>query len=127
MSLKDKRARRTLYRSRDGMILGVCKGIAEYFAVSLKWTRIIAVAALFFTGFWPAVAIYLAAAYFMTPEPVVPLANDMEEEFYNSYSTSRAMAVQRLKTKFDRLDRRIQRMESTVTDREYAWEEKLNS
>jgi len=127
MNSRSERNRRTLYRSRKGKILGVCRGLSDYFGVSLKWTRIIAVLTLIFTGFWPAVAIYLAAAYFMSPEPIVPLESDLEEEFYNSYTASRAMALGRLKYQFDRLDRRIQRMESVVTGKEYNWEQRLNS
>jgi phage shock protein C len=119
--------RRTLYRSRQGKILGVCRGIAEYFDVQVKWVRIIAVIALIFTGFWPAVAIYLLAAYLMKPEPVLPMENEAEEEFYNSYAASRSMALGRLKRQFDNLDRRIQRMENHVTTREYSWEQRLNS
>jgi phage shock protein C len=127
MNSRYERSRRTLYRSRKGKILGVCKGLSEYFGLSLKWTRIIAVLTLIFTGFWPAFAIYLAAAYFMSPEPIVPLESDLEEEFYNSYTASSAMALGRLKYQFDRLDRRIQRMESVVTAKEYNWEQRLNS
>jgi phage shock protein C len=126
MKHDERGRRRTLYRSRSGMILGVCKGIAEYFDVSLKFTRIIAVLAFIFTGFWPAIALYLAAAYFMTLEPLLPLQSELEEEFYNSYSVSKTMALQRLKNQFNRLDRRIQRMESSVTDREYSWEQRFN-
>lgn len=118
--------RRTLYRSRQGVILGVCRGLAEFFDVQVKWVRIIAVIALVMTGFWPAVAVYLAAAYLMRPAPLLPLENDMEEEFYNSYAASRSMAIGRIKRQFDRLDRRIQRMESHVTAREYDWERRLN-
>ncbi|MBP1742726.1 MAG: pspC [Deltaproteobacteria bacterium] len=32
-----------LYRSRKGAILGVCRGIAEYFDFSVFWTRAIAI------------------------------------------------------------------------------------
>ena len=46
-----------LYRSRSGMILGVCKGLARYFDVSLFWTRFIAVLLMLFTGFWPLIGI----------------------------------------------------------------------
>lgn len=127
MSFRRRKKRRTLYRSRRGFILGVCRGLAEYFDISLKFTRIVAVAVLIFTGFWPAVAVYLAAAYFMTPEPIVPLETGMEEEFYNSYSTSRPMAIERLKDKYDRLNRRIQRMEGVVTDKAYNWERRLET
>ena len=127
MTINPRTGRRSLYRSRHGKILGVCRGVAEYFDVSLKWTRIIALAALLFTGFWPAVAVYLMAAYLMKPEPILPMETDHEEEFYNSYSNSRPMALARLKRVYDKLDRRIQRMENHVTAKEYSWEQRLNN
>ena len=40
-----------LYRSRDGMILGVCKGIADTFDFSVFGARIITLILLFFSGF----------------------------------------------------------------------------
>ena len=52
---------------------------------------------------------------------------DEEQDFYNAYTTSRSMELRRLKRIFDHLDRRIQRMESTVTAREYDWECRFNA
>ena len=118
--------RRPLYRSRRGMILGVCRGIAEYLNFSVVWTRVIAAGCLLFSGLWPAIGIYFLAALLMKPDPVVPFESDEDREFYQSYASSRAMAIQRLKSAFDRLDRRIQRMEHVVTSREYDWERRLN-
>jgi phage shock protein C len=62
----------------------------------------------------------------MKPEPVLPLETEAEQEFYNSYATSRSMALHRLRRTFDQLDRRIRRIESIVTSREYDWERRLN-
>lgn len=119
--------KRVLYRSRHGMILGVCRGIAEYLNFSVSWTRVIAAACLVFTGFWPAIGLYFLAALLMKPEPVVPLLDDDDREFYSSYTASSRMAVGRLKHSFDSLDQRLQRMENVVTSREYDWERRLNS
>ena len=117
--------RRPLYRSRRGMILGVCRGIAEYLNFSVFWTRVIALGILVFTGFWPVTGLYFVAALLMKPEPVVPIENDADCEFYYSYTSSRRMALQRLKSAYDQLDRRIQRMENVVTSREYDWDQRL--
>ena len=73
-----------LYRSRRGVILGVCRGLAEYFNISVFWVRAIAVGALIFTGLWPVVGLYLLAAVLMKPEPVAPFSNADDEEFYNT-------------------------------------------
>jgi phage shock protein C len=115
-----------LYRSRHGIICGVCRGVAEYLDFSVFWTRMIAVALLIFTGLWPIVGIYLLAMLVMKPEPLVPLESDDEAEFYNSYTHSRSMALQRLKRIYDKIDRRVQRMEHAVTAREYDWDQRLN-
>ena len=115
-----------LYRSRSGMIMGVCRGIAEYFDISVFGVRAVAVALLIFTGLWPVVGIYLLAALIMKPEPVVPIQGEADQEFYNSYTTSRTAAVSRLKRTFDNLDRRLNRMEDLVTSRERDWERRFN-
>lgn len=120
------RRRSGLYRARNGMILGVCKGIAEHLGFSVFWMRVIVVAIFIFTGIWPIAGLYLLAALVMKPEPVLPFETEAEEEFYNSFTSSRHMALQRLKRTFDRLDRRIRRMEGIVTDREYDWERRFN-
>ena len=122
----DRGTRKALYRSRDGMILGVCKGLAGHLDFSVFWLRVIAAVTMFLSGFWPMILLYFIAALLMKPEPVVPFENDDDREFYDSYATSRTMALQRLKRVFDSLDRRIQRMEDAVTTREYDWERRLN-
>jgi len=116
-----------LYRSRDGVILGVCKGIAEYFDFSLFWTRGIAVLLLIFTGLWPTVFLYFLAALLMKPKPVIPIESEAHQEFYDSYVHSPKSASERLKRRYRRLERRIQRLEHTVTRPEFDWEKRLNS
>ncbi|NIA16437.1 MAG: envelope stress response membrane protein PspC [Nitrospiraceae bacterium] len=118
---------RSLYRSRRGILFGVCRGIGEYTNFSVFWIRVIVVAATFFSGLWPVPAAYFLAALLMKLEPVAKIHNDEEREFYSSFTASRAMALQRVKRAFDRLDRRVQRMESIVTSKEYDWERRLNS
>ena len=118
--------RQGLYRSRSGLIFGVCKGIAEYLDVSVFWTRAIVVVVTLLTGIWPIPVLYVVGALLMKPEPVLPLETESDREFYNSYVSSRTMALHRLKRTFDSLDRRLRRMESIVTAREYDWERRLN-
>ena len=116
-----------LYRSRTGLIVGVCKGVAQYFDFSVFWMRAIAVVLLIVSGIWPMLIVYVVAALLMKLEPVLPLETEEEQDFYNSYTTSRSMALRRLKRVYDHLDRRIQRLESTVTTREYDWERRFKA
>jgi phage shock protein C len=116
-----------LYRSRQGVILGVCRGISDYFDFSLLWTRILAVIFLLVSGFWPAMGLYFIAALLMKPAPVIPIQTEAEQEFYDSYTQSRNGALYRLRRRYQKLERRIQRMEDKVTSREFDWENRLNS
>jgi phage shock protein C len=117
---------RRLYRSRSGMILGVCKGVAEYFDVSVGWTRILTLVLLVITGVWPIILLYVLTAFLIKPEPIVPIDTEEAEEFYHSYMSSRSMAVNRLRRTYDNLDRRIQHIESLVTGHEFDWERRLH-
>ena len=126
MSRLDKNSRRGLYRSRNGVIFGVCRGVAEYFDFSVFWVRIITVVLLFITGLWPLVGIYIVAALLMKPEPVIPIETEAEKEFYDSYTHSRYGAAQRLKRRYQNLERRIRRMEHVVTTPEFNWEKRFN-
>jgi phage shock protein C len=117
---------RGLYRSRQGAILGVCRGIAEYLDISVFWTRVVAVALLLFTGFWPVLGLYLLAALLMKPEPMMAFSSEGSREFYDSYVNSRGLALSRLKRTFDSLSRRLQRIEDAVTAREFDWERRFN-
>lgn len=116
-----------IYRSRNGVFLGVCRGIAEYFDLSVFWIRIALVVVFVFSGFWPVIGVYLVAAFFMKPKPVKPLESEEEREFYDSYVHSPKTAAQRLRKKFDDLERRIRGMEDKVTGREYEWERRFRS
>ena len=116
-----------IYRSRNGVFLGVCQGIAEHFDFTVFWIRLAMVIAFILTGFWPVIGIYLVAAFFMKPKPVRPIKSDEEHEFYDSYVHSPRNAAQRLRKKFSNLEKRIRRMEDKVTGKEYEWEKKFNS
>ncbi len=62
----------------------------------------------------------------MKPEPVVPFQSVEDEDFYNTYVSSRSMALHRLKKTFENLDRRIRRMEDIVTAPDYDWDSRLH-
>jgi len=118
---------RPLYRSRRGCFLGVCKGIAEWRGIDTVWVRLGVFIAIWLSGLWPGLAIYVIVGLLMKPEPVVPPVNDQEQEFYDDVASSRKRALAQLKRSFDALDRRTRRLEAAVTSNEYDWERRLNS
>ncbi|HPS00708.1 MAG TPA: PspC domain-containing protein [Candidatus Sumerlaeota bacterium] len=119
-------AGRGLYRSRHGVIAGVCRGVAEHLDLSVFWFRVIVVLVVFFTVTFPiAIVLYVVAALLMKPEPIEPFASGADREFYDSYMSSRPLAIDRLRRTYEALDRRVCRMESIVTSRDFQWRQKL--
>jgi phage shock protein C len=119
--------RKGIYRSRQGAIFGVCRGLAEHFDFSVFWVRFIAVVMLIVTGLWPAMILYILAALVMKPQPAMPISSADEQRFYDHYTASRHDAAQQLKRRYEGLEKRIRRMEDVVTSREYDWERRLRT
>lgn len=130
--------RRGPYRARDGAILGVIKGLAEYFSFPVFWMRVIGVFFMLATGFWPAVFVYLIVALIMKPTPreyAQPCGNQGSYESGQSAQSGRysqetscrpqPSRAQQLKKRFDRLEQRIRRMEDVVTSREFEWDSRM--
>ena len=126
MSRYGLRYNRGCYRSRKGIILGVCRGLADYFNLKVFWVRVIFLLLFLVSGVWPMLFIYIVASLLMKPEPVRPLGTAEEKEFYDSYTDSRERAASRIKRRYHDLERRIRRMEDVVTAREFDWDSKLN-
>lgn len=115
---------RTLYRSRHGKIFGVIQGISDATGLSAFWMRVMTIVLAFFAGFIPVILIYVLAALFMKIEPPEPLDED-GEEFYNSVASNRRLAMTRLSSRLDSLDRRARRIESVVTSRGSDWDKRM--
>ncbi|MFP4580147.1 MAG: envelope stress response membrane protein PspC [Candidatus Sumerlaeia bacterium] len=122
----DTRWKKGLYRSRSGAFLGVCKGLSEYLDFPLVWMRVLWLVGVVFLFGFPMLLAYFVLAIVMKPEPVVPFRTEAEREFYDSYASSRSMAIHRLKRTFDTLNHRIERMESIVTSKDYDWDRRFS-
>lgn len=114
------------YRSLDGMIFGICRGLAEHFDLPVWGTRLAVMLLALVTGFWPVAIAYVIAALIMKPAPAMPLHTSADAEFYNTVATNRTLALERVKRTFDQLDRRVQRIEDIVTARGYDWDRRLH-
>ncbi|MGD8660805.1 MAG: envelope stress response membrane protein PspC [Desulfobacterales bacterium] len=117
---------RGLYRSRNGIILGVCRGLADYFDFSAFWIRAIAVILFIFTGFWPVVGIYFLAALLMKSAPTTYAGDGSNQRTGSRYRRTRNDTAGRLKRKWKHLEKRIRGMEDKVTSREYDWNRRFH-
>jgi len=121
MSRYSRMSRRGLYRSRNGAILGVCRGIADYFDLSVFWIRATAVILFICTGFWPIVGVYILAALLMKSDPAGTVGSSSRPGAGGRYRCTGADAAERLRRKWKHLEKRIRKMEDKVTSREYDW------
>ena len=104
---------RGLYRSRRGLALGVCRGLAEYLGLPALVVRAFTVALFVVTG-WVAVLGYLACGLLLRLEP-------LGEEPAGRLRREADGLTRRARD----LDERIARMESHVTSREYDFDRRL--
>jgi len=125
MSRYNSISRRGLYRSRDGIILGVCRGVADYFDFSAFWVRAILIVVFIFSGFWPIIGIYILAALLMKSAPVVSGRKGSKRNFHCRYDRARRETAERFKRKWGHLEKRIRRMEDKVTSREFDWDNRF--
>lgn len=109
---------RKLTRSIDDRVFfGVCGGIAE----QLNWppwaVRILFIVLQFSGIFSFMFLVYLALALALPKKSVTPsvIPGSAEDTFWRECGGSRSEALRRLSTRFESLDKRLQRMESIVT------------
>ena len=106
---------RRLYRdTENGMLAGVCAGIADYFGFSVKALRWLVALGCFFMI--PAILIcYVAAAFLLPRKPVGLYRNPDEETFWRTVRRDPHFACDDIRRKFRELDGRLQSMEQYVT------------
>ena len=109
------RGPRKLYRSRDGLALGVCRGLADYLGLPRWVVRAFVIVLFVSTGFTAAI-LYFAAAF------IVPLAPETGQDADTGRLARAAADVSR---RFKDLDARLSRLESHVTSREYDFDRRL--
>ena len=146
--------RRRLYRSSNGKLLGVFSGIAESLGYGVCKTRWIGAILLVILagefgakGLWVTVMVggffYMLIALLMQPprpagsrdprddqeEDLIPppLAARRWSSFGSEPPQASRVDLAQLDRQLESLNRRIQRMETIVTDRQYDWDRRMDS
>jgi len=106
---------RRLYRdTENGILAGVCAGIADYFGFSLRGFRWLIALSCFFI--MPALFIcYLIAAFLLPRKPEGMYRSEQEESFWRTVRRDPHYAFDDARQKFRDLDARLQSMEQYVT------------
>ena len=106
---------RRLYRdTENGILAGVCAGIADFFGFSTTATRwVVAILCLFSM---PAVLIcYIIAAFLLPRKPKGMYESEGEERFWRSVRRDPHNVFDEIRRKLRSLDKRLQGMERYVT------------
>ena len=78
--------RRLLYRDREnGIIMGVCAGVANYFGINVLGARILALVALLFF-FVPTLMVYVTAGLLLRDRPLSWSGPEEESDFWRKSS-----------------------------------------
>lgn len=116
--------RRKLFRSRNGVILGVFEGISDYTGYSAFWMRAVAVVLLILTGLWPVGGIYILAALLMTPEPKTAVSAKRARAA-RKMKQGREWADRQTSKAHDHLNDRIRNLEEILSNRAHDWDRRF--
>ena len=115
----DSRHRFQLYRDpANGMLAGVCAGIADYFGLERIVVRLAFVVALVLF-FPPTVIAYVVLAIALPKRPPALYASREDEAFWRGVATAPDDTVQGLRRRFGDLESRLRAMEQSVTSSEF--------
>ncbi len=108
---------RRLYRSRNGMLLGICQGLADWKDMPVSVVRLIFIIICLATAVAPCVIIYLLAGFII---PLEPRGGYRRE--------SRRSTMDDIKDQFDDLKDRVNKMEDEATgDKENDWDRRFHN
>ena len=108
-----------LYRDpANGMLMGVCAGIADYFGMPRWLVRVGAVFMLFAFTFMT-VFTYLALGFALKPKPLDLYASEDEERFWRTARVDPKRTVGDLQSRYRTVEKRIRDAEAFVTSSEF--------
>ena len=109
-------SRTRFYRDkRNGKVMGVCAGIADYTGFDVTLVRICMVAAVFLSS-GSILPVYFIAGFAAPDKPRELETNDLEErQFWQSARQSPARTARDIRLRLKDIDRRLADVESYVT------------
>ena len=97
---------------RNGKVMGVCAGIADYVGVDVTWIRLSAILLTLAGGFpWTVIA-YYATAWMASPRPAGLYIDADQQKFWQGVRTNTKRSAQEIRSSFRDIDRRLADIES---------------
>lgn len=101
---------------RNGKLMGVCSGIADYTGVDALWVRIAMVALTVLGAGWITIPGYLIIGLVADKKPrELYDLGPAEEAFWRTARTSPASTIREVRGEFRDIDRRLQNVEVYLT------------
>lgn len=120
---------RRLYRDREnGIVAGVCAGIADYFGFDVTITRIIVAIGLFV--FLPTTLVaYVVLALLLPTKPreSARARDDASETLQRSVRSSPHSTLDNIRHRFREVDGRLQRLEKYMTSKRFKLDREFES
>lgn len=115
-----------LYRDpKNGVLFGVCAGIAGYFGLNPWVIRALSIMGLvMFTP--PTVIAYVLMALLLPRAPAKLYRNPEEERFWSRVRVDPAQSFSELRHRFRELEQRLRSMESYITSESYRVHREIN-
>jgi len=109
-------SRTRFYRDkRNGKLLGICAGIADYTGFDVSLVRVAFLATVFMSGGSVLPFYFIAAMVTPTKPRTLELADGEDVQFWQGVRASPARAASEIRSRFRDIDRRLADIESYVT------------
>jgi phage shock protein C len=117
-----------LYKNpRDGMLMGVCAGLADYFGINATAVRLLVVFGAIFTGIGVFVIGYIILGFVIDPKPADLYEDEEEETFWRETRKAPEYSAAELRRRFRDIERRTTEMESYMTSKRFRLERELKA
>ncbi len=129
MSSEREPGPRRLFKDREnGMVAGVCAGIADYFGFDVTITRIIVVIGLFL--FLPTTLVaYIVLALLLPTKPRLSagIRDEAAATLQRSVRSAPHATLDNIRHRFREVDARLQRMEKYLTSKRFELDREFES
>lgn len=122
------RGRRKLYRNRkNGLVGGVCAGLADYFEMDVVLVRIFFVVALIVT-LQVALLFYIVACFALDNDPDTLMGSDgrLNEKFTLRSAYERKSLLNSVQDRFTSVENRLQSLEAYVTSQRFRLRDEID-
>ncbi len=111
---------------RDGKVMGVCAGIADYTGIDVTWVRVGTALLTLATSGWVLLA-YFITAWVASCEPPGLYGSAEDAKFWQGVRTNTRRSTAEVRSAFRDIDRRLADIETMYTSRNSRLSDEIDS